>query len=545
MSVVPASLPTQVIDRSPRQMVTVAGEVVPAFSIEARHGIRQPKGTAMIRLPLPDIGLDELLEVLRDRWMNQPVEAFSGYDEDGGAERVFSGRVTKLSRAFDKSGYRLDVHGIGWASLLDFPSETDIVFPPDSLLYDIVRALCELRGVPTYGGELITYPESSDPIQLGGVEYVDDGTVVIPKRTSPLQWLTSTLGLFGYYLCDRPDGMLWWGRVMGRPNKAPAAAFTQGINVFSMRRDDDLSKMVNWWDVEGASYTDADGIPVKIRSFPAWLAYEPWLDPPGYRRQPLRGEVLVTTELADAARNVAEIDSMAPEETESWTYLGSPGIQPGDVATLTSPLLELDEDDRWVTQIDHSSSTRGIRTTWTGWWSPGSSLPAGDDSVEIPVFTNPRHIGNEYLSHYAVPSPQGKTISFNITVPDTYTAIVLSGWAHGVNSFRVSGKSTEETVSKIEVWQGANDKPIGTGVLPSMPENLSKKYPYGSASPSVWQRYWTRFRIAVPGRLEAGTATVKLISGKSSKYSWDDYEVRLLVVTVTGNGAPSLPGEGS
>lgn len=116
---------------------------------------------------------------------------------------------------------------------------------------------------------------------------------------------------------------------------------------------------------------------------------------------------------------------------------------------------------------------------------------------------------------------------------------MLTGWAHGVNSF---GSGTEETLSKIEVWQGATDKPVGSAVLPSMPENLNKRYPYGTAN---WQKYWTKFRLPVPGRLEAGTATVKLQSGKSSSSSWDDYEVRDLVLTVSGSGYPDLPGGGS
>lgn len=531
---------TGIIDRTPRQIVTIDGDQVWPLTIETQHGLKRPKSTATITLPLPEIPLENL----RDRWLNRTIEAMTGYDEDGGAQRVFYGRVTKLSRSFDRNGYRLQVSATGWASLLDFPSETDIVYPANTRLYDIIRSLCDVRGVPIAGGEMIVYPGSTTAVRLGGVDYVDDGKVVIPKRTSPLQWLVTTLGLFGYYCYDRPDGMFRWGRVMGRPPWLPLATYTQGDNVFSMSRDDDLSQMVTWWDVEGVSYTDGDGVPVKVRSFPASVPWSALLDPPGYVRQPLRGNVLVTVPLADAARNVAEINSAAPYEAESWRYAGAPGIAPGDVVQLGSSLLELDDTTRWVMSVDHSSSSRGLRTTCTGWQGAGEALDPGNDSVDIAVFTNPRHVGNETLSHYAHPAPQGTVISFDITVPDTYTAIVLSGWAHGVNSFLSEGKSSEETVSKIEVWQGATDKPVGTGVLPSMPENLNKRYPYGAASPSVWQKYWTKFRIPVPGRLEPGTATVKLISGKDSKKSYDDYEVRLLVVTLTGVGYPELPGGG-
>jgi hypothetical protein len=536
--IAPVSFPTGAIDRTPRQLVTIGDDRVDPLTITAQHGLKQPIGTATITLRMPETPIENL----RERWLNQTIEASTGYDEDGGVQRVFYGRVTKLNRAFDRNGFRLDVSASGWAALLDWESEKDIVFPGGTLLYEICRSLCEMRGLPIYGGQNIVYPNSDTDVALGGVEYVDDGTIVIPKRSSPLQWMVTTLGIFGYYACDRPDGLFRWGRVMGQPPYLPNATFQQGRNVFAMSRDDDLTQMVTWWDVDGASYTDGDGVPVEIRSFPDTVPYSPLLDPPGFVHRDFSNAVLVTSPLADAARNVAEINMAAPYEAETWTYAGAPGISPGDVAQLDSPLLELDEAKRWVMSTDHSSSSRGLRTTWTGWQGAGEALDPGDDSVEISVFTDPRHVGDETLSHYAHPSPQGKTISFDITVPDTYTAIVLSGWAHGVNSFLVEGKSSEETVSKIEVWQGETDKPVATATLPSMPENLNKHYPYDAVSPTVWQKYWTKFRIPVPGRLVAGPAKVKLISGKSSKYEWDDYEVRLLVLTLTGVGQPTYPG---
>lgn len=526
------------IDLTPRQAVTIGTDNVDVLTVETQHGIKLPTGVCTVRMPLPEAPIDDL----RERWLGQPIEVFTGYDEDGGARRRFSGKVSKLDRSFDRNGYRLEVRASGWSTMLDSHSETDIVFPGGTKLYDIVRSLCRERRVPMYGGSLITYPNSADDVRLGGVQWVDDGNVVIPKRTSPLRWLVDTLQLFGYYLYDRPDGMLWWDRVMGQPDRDPVYTFAQGDNVFMMSREDDLTQMVTWWDVEGASYTDGDGVQVKIRSFPETVPWSPLLDPLGYLRQPLSSSVLVTSPLADAARNVAEINTAAPYEAETWRYTGGPDVQPGDVVTLTSSLMELDTVDRWVTRVDHSSSIRGLRTTWGGWQGAGVALDPGSDSFDITVFTNPKHVGNEYLSHYAVPKPQGKTISFDVAVPDTYTAMILTGWAHGVNSFLSGKKGTETEVSKIEVWQGSEDRPVGTAVLPMMPENLNKRYPYGSGS---WQKYWTRFRIPVPGRLDPGTATVKLISGKDSKRSYDDYEVRSLKLTVTGSGTPVLPAGGA
>lgn len=536
-----SSLTTTAIDYTPIQIVTIDGQPYNAYSVETQHALERPTATARLRMPAPDATEAEL----RDRWLNAPIDIQIGYSERGGAERVFAGHIARLHREIGARGYVLEVSATGGSARLDFPDTTDLVFDGGTRLYDIVRSICEMRGLASYGGQLILYPDGVTEVTLGGVEFVDDGAVVIPKFTSPLQWIVNALRLFGYYCCDLPDGMFWWGRVSGVPSTAPSDVIREGENALTLSRDDDLSRMVTWWDVEGASYTDADGIANKVRSFPASVPYEPRLDPPGWTRQPVRDPLLVTQALADAARNVAEINRAAPYEEERWTWLGAPSVYPGHVVELTTGHLELANAKRWVMSVDHSSSTRGIRSTFTGWAGAGEALPAGDDALTIHVFTDPRHIGDEYLSHYAHPAPQGKTISFDITVPDTYTAMILTGWAHGTNSYLSGGKVVDDAqVSRIEVWQGG-DKAAGSAALPIQPENLSKRYPYGAPLPADWQKYWSPFRIAVPGRLESGAATVKLLSGKYGSGSYDDYEVRLLDLIVTGQGAPILPGGGA
>ena len=303
-------------------------------------------------------------------------------------------------------------------------------------------------------------------------------------------------------------------------------------------REDTIDGMVTWWDVEGASWTDEDGIPTKIRSFPAVVPADPggFVTPPGYVREGLSDPALVTQALADAARNVREISTGAPHEWETARYIGKPALLPGQVVSLTSELLELSDAKRWVMSVQHSADDRGIRTTWAGWTGSGSAVPAGNDAATVTVFTSPRHVGDEYLSYYAVPNPEWLEISFTITVPDTYTALVLSGEGHGCNSYLIDGANAESEVSKIEVWQGG-DKPVGTATLPTMPEN------YG-ASPT-----WQSFRLPVPGRLTPGVATVKLLSGQDRRipdaYTNDDYEIRNLVLTLTGVGVPVLPTGGT
>ena len=532
-----ASLPTSRIELTPIQVVTVDGSPQNALTVTTQHGVNRPKGTATFTLQRPETSVDEL----RDRWLNRPIEAQIGYQETGGARRVFSGRVASISRSFDNRGYGLQVRAVGWASLLDFESEEDIVFAGRTSLYDIVRSLCQMNGLPMYGGDLITYPDSTEVVRLGGIPFVDDGNVIIPRRTSPLRWITQKLGLFGYRAYDRPDGMFWWQRVNGAPAGEAVQSFAQGLSLLSASRDDDTDGMVTWWDVEGASWTDDDGISIKIRSFPAVVPDDDggFVTPPGYVRQSLSDPALVSQDLADAVRNAHELDTLGPYETETWRYVGNTEIQPGDVAAITSDLLELSAAKRWVMAVDNAASSRGIRTTWQGWTGPGEALAAGDDSETISVFTSPRHIGDEYVAWYAQPAPQGKVISFDISIPDTYTALILEGWAHGCSSQMIGNTNTEIEVSKIEVWQGG-DKAVGTATLPTMPEDYALQLPYGSGT-----AHWQRFRIPVPGRLTPGVATVKLIAGENSNSGTDDYEIQQLNLVTSGNGYPVLPTGGS
>lgn len=524
--VVAASLPTGRISLTPRRIVMIDGVPYHALTAETQHAVDQPRGTATVRLVRPD------LTDLRDRWLNRPIEIQLGYDQYGGASRVFSGHVRGLTRGFDRRGFTLQIKALGWAARLDFPSEEDVVFPGGTRLYDIVRSLCARRGLPMFGGELITDVVTGAPIRLGGVEGVDEGNVIIPRRTSWLQWIVQKLDLFGYKAFDRPDGTFWWQLVAGQPTAASVDTFQQGRSLFLATREDTIDGMVTWWGVDGASWTDEDGIANKIRSFPAEVPPDPggFVTPPGYVRAPLSDSILVTQELADASRHAREISTMGPREWETARFVGKPALQPGNVATLTSPLLELDTARRWVMSVDHSANNEGIRTTWAGWTGVGAAQPAGDDAERIPIFTGYRHVGNEYLSYYGQPAPQGREITFEVEVPDTYTAFYIEGWIRGSNSYLLGGPTIDATVSKLEAWQGESDKPVGTATLPSVPESE------GSLQ---------FFRLPLPGRLEPGTATIKAISGEDSGGGPDDFEGRDWTLVLTGRGYPVLPTGGS
>ena len=260
----------------------------------------------------------------------------------------------------------------------------------------------------------------------------------------------------------------------------------------------------------------------------------------------------VSTGLADAVRNVHELNYSAPETVVTWHDEGRPDVQPGDVVHVTAPSIGIDAD-LWVLSTQHTFTDEdGFSTTFTGWAGAGSALAAGNDCVNQLIFTDPVHIGDEYLSHYAVPSPSGRTISFDFTVEDNYTSLTAVCKAHGTNSYMLNGKNAESTVTRFEVWQFGEK--IGEGELPVLAENLAQAYPYdpaesvtfedGSTRDPIGYYYWSDLVIPITGSVEPGTATFKIISGYDSRASlgpYDDCEFADVYLRQCGIGSPILP----
>jgi hypothetical protein len=157
------------------------------------HGVRQPIGTCsfVISAPVPSY---------------VTVNARSRSD---GVSRRDAHRLRRTHPqpcgAIDEQGRWATINAVGPASLLDYPDFADLRFIGPMSLSRIFRGLCARRGVPAFHSEEVL-SILGNVIELGGVDEIDGGDVVIPRNISPLQWLTQKAALFGYAVFDTPRG---------------------------------------------------------------------------------------------------------------------------------------------------------------------------------------------------------------------------------------------------------------------------------------------------------------------------------------------------
>jgi hypothetical protein len=330
---------------------------------------------------------------------------------------------------------------------------------------------------------------------------------------------------------------------------AGLVTYEEGVNVFRLQLSRDTRDMATYIEVQGARYTDAFGGTVEIRSIPDEVPYAAELDPPGYRQMTIRAQDIVTDEQAAGVRNVFEVDKSEVQEYVTWECIGRPDMQPGDVVQLTGETHDLDRQPLWLMSIDQSVTDQGYIARMEGWYGAGVPLAAGNDcttqAITIPS-DGTAHVGDETLSHYKDPTPDGTEVTIAITVEhDDYSSLRLSGRVHGSNSY---GSSTAMEGSVIEVWQlddpslpesGSNEKNRkGSLTLPTANEEYNRRRNYGSSN-----TYWQSFNLPMPGSLKVGDAELRLIAGENPSGGVDDYEIKDLVLTTCGVGIPDLPGE--
>src|SRR5690606_35247877 len=236
-------------------------------------------------------------------------------------------------------------------------------------------------------------------------------------------FLRDAARLFGYRVFDTPSRTRL-KRISGAPEGQVMLYVEEGVNPLELTYSDDIATIVNYREVFGADYTDTDGVRVPIRSIAASIPTNPLIYPDGWRRDEVSSELIDTYELADAVRNIYEIDFGAAHELVAWETHGVPHLLPGDVAHVTSDTLGIDED-LWVMSVQHTFNGRGFRTRCEGWRGAGVALPADNDCVTTAIPGGPWHMGDEYLTHYAHPNPMGLMVKVPFAVAQGYSSIAI------------------------------------------------------------------------------------------------------------------------
>jgi hypothetical protein len=436
----------------------------------------------------------------------------------------------------------------GWLALMDLPHHEDVAFSGPIPAHEVIRGLFQDRGFgepnrPTFTVDILLTPDLGDVIELGGEPLSDDGQVRVPagRSESYFGFIARLCRLFGYAVYERA-GAPRVSRILGAPSAASVKTFTEGTESFEWEKIEDLHEVVTWWEVRGASWRDEDGTETAIRSFPASVPASADIpDPPSATRGDEADSLLVTQALADAVRNVREIEFGVRRQLVRWSVRGQPLIRPGQVVTLSAPTVGV-SGDVWVYSVDHDyTADGGYVTRFSGSFGGGEALPSGADvCVTETLLTGPTHVGDETIAWYAVDAPTGSTITVNFTPLDDYTSITLTGRHHGTNSQFIDSQNTDLTVSRFQLWQGGVQ--IGEGAMPVADENYALQLDYTDDA------NWSDFAVPIPGTLEGGVAAeLRIISGKNPalppETDDDDFEVKNIVLTSCAQGSPTLPTE--
>ncbi len=471
------------------------------------------------------------------------VVIYAGYD--GNARPIFTGTLADDEASFSSQGKVFQADLVGHSNLLTYPNEEEIGFTGPMSMNVWWRSMCNHFGVPTYHADATT-DQGGTTLMLG--DNPDVGAF-IPIRTeiTPLRDMVQRAQALGYRHFDTPDGTVRLQRVSGLPTMAyeDVPQFAQGVSVMDVRRRQSFDGIANWWDVWGAEYQAVDTSEVAIRSFPESVTENTTLfGPSGIARKEIRDRNLDTVLLADACRNAFEVDYSTPQHRFRWTCVGGDNERyPGEQVAILSPQANWRSTEFvdqvlaalprvvWLTRVDHSIGTRGFTTVLEGWAGNGAALPAGNDCVTTTLLAGSVHVGNETLSHYRNPSPVGLEYEIGFTALDDYTTATIRFDGHGCNSFV---RNTESTASRYEIWQGGDR--VMSGEMPRQDENLELRLDYDLDS--TWAE---NLVVPLTGRLDAGPATLKIISGKDSDVGdHDDYEVKNVRATFCGVGKPVI-----
>lgn len=517
-------------DTTTTAQVFIGGVTVDATQWDARFGQGQvATATITVPLPRPDVVT-----------ANAAVQCIGGHNNLVGT--LFSGRIPRMDWAMSSRGNLLTIRPVGWASLLSYRSRFDLIFDGPITFNALFDALCARMGVPAYAADTALSPDGV-VLTLGGNPQIDEGKVKISASQSPLAFMNSAFGPFGYSVQDDPDGVVRLRRILGQPTD-PVVTFTEGVHPFSTRHSYDITGIVNYPDVHGPTYEDPYGASVPIRAFPAVVETDSRIPVnEGVNYDEIRSSMFVTQAMAEFAMQAALIQRSEPSEPVSWEAVAVPGLGIGDAVAVDSGTVEVDGTYHLV---DLTISWDGSLTAdYEGERGTGEMAAVGDNSTEIVIQTSPIHLGNETLTHYAVDAPSGTSKTWPITIPDRATAINARGLHHGTNSQLIGGVNTDLEVTKWQIWAAGTTnfseegqdapRPETSGNMPIVNEDLALRKNYLLLS------NWSPFAVNL-SRLDPGDYILRLVCGV--KAGPDDLEVRDVYLQIYGIAEPvTVPQE--
>jgi len=516
-------------DTELRLSVWIGGVLTDVVSASGQQDADADKAICTLVMPLP-----------RPAWLvpNAEVLVQTGHNDYVGAQ--FSGYIPEWEGAISAEGRILTVKCDGWGTLLSEPDRYDWEIQGPVSAASVFTALCQRKGVPSYVAERATMVDGLTELMLGGNRQIDDGKVIFKGGSSPLATFARLMEDQGYRVYEISDGTIRMSRINGSPDgdptRAVVATFRDGVHLLDARRGYSVRDKVSYRDLQGPTYEDAFGGRVPIRSVPTQDIADPEIRG-GHRYRKYSNSDLVRQDLADNARQVMEIDGSADAPVR-WKAVGTPGLNVGDVVAIAdSGDLEAD-GVYWLMRIDWSLDRSGYTATYTGWRGGGTALPSLVDEVRVPIQGAAVHIGDEYVSWYAQPSPVGTEKTWNFSLPENASVVNCRGWHHSTNSQLKDGASTELQVTKWEIWKAGVDrsnkdnKPESSGTMPSLPEEYEQRRPYGSGL--TW---WSQFAINLRS-VDAGDYVLVLKAGEDQGY--DDFEVQQVFLQIFGTVEPAV-----
>jgi hypothetical protein len=134
------------------------------------------------------------------------------------------------------------------------------------------------------------------------------------------------------------------------------------------------------------------------------------------------------------------------------------------------------------------------------------------------------HIGNDSISWYADPSPNGLSVDRTVTPLTDSNFAWIAGRLHGTNSYPTSLDDKKiKQWSRVEMWQAGEKRGFA-----NFPEN-SERYNVDDPTDFTDDANWSDFELMIAGEINVadGDLTFRFISGtKPGSGQRDEYEVK-------------------